>query len=133
MTTPQPHRPPKTPNPVGDHPAAPPDAAETLTALDWHAYACQCDQHGTTGCPHPATHTVHIHAIDTCDRPEYGHHGNRIQLRCTECLHRLRTEIRQRLHRIAWARPACQTCGAPLTTVTDIIRAATPLPRRGRP
>lgn len=130
MTTPQHPEATNPALPVRDQLSEAQRALETLTALDWGTYRCQCE-HGHT-CDAPATHIVHIHYIDRCNNPDADPYGNRIEIRCGTCLARLRTEIAESLARLTpWGRPACQGCGAPIAAVEDVIREVIPLSRSG--
>lgn len=112
--------------PVRDQLAAAQNAAETLSALNWDTYRCQC-VHGHT-CTETAGWVVHIHAIDACNQPGLDPCGNRVEIRCGSCVARLRTEVGEKLARLSpWGRPACQGCGAPIAAVSDVIRGVAQL------
>lgn len=95
---------------------------DLFEALDWNAYSCQCTQHRHP-CPNRATHIVHIHAISACDEPGLAD-GDRVELRCAECVLRLQAELHYRLMKLnTWGLCACATCGAPVVEVGDVVRA----------
>lgn len=99
-----------------------PDA--TLDALDWHTYTCQC----THGCRATATHVVHIHAVGRCDDLGLSPDGNRVELRCHTCTRLLAADVSRKLARLTrYGLPVCDTCGAPLAAVGDVIREVTDL------
>lgn len=95
---------------------------DTLIALDWINYQCQCPHHGDTGCHQPARYTLAIHAINTCNQPDLDHFGNRIEIRCAECTTRLWANIRATLGMFT-GRWECGSCGAPLVDVFDVLRS----------
>jgi hypothetical protein len=94
--------------------------AETLTALDWTSYACQCPAHD---CTDRAAFVVRVHAISACTRSGLDPGGNRVELRCVACVRRLQAEVRAGLRQLNWhGRASCDTCGAPLVAVGDVVR-----------
>lgn len=108
--------------PVRDQLAAAQRAAETLSALNWDTYSCQC-VHGHI-CGNRAEFVVHIHALDRCNTPGLDPFGNRVEIRCGVCVARLRTEVGEKLALLApWGRPACSGCGAPVSAVGDVVRS----------
>lgn len=99
-----------------------PSDLEALIPLDWQTVSCQCTQHRHP-CKNYATHVVHIHAISACNEPGL-HHGNRVEIRCYECVLRLQAEVGYRLMKLnTWGLCACATCGAPVAEVGDVVRA----------
>lgn len=91
-------------------------------ALDWHQYACQCSQHRTP-CPNRATHVVEIHALHRCNDPGLNPFGNRVELRCFECVMRLTAEVGVKLeYANQFGIGQCDSCGAPVTVVGDVVR-----------
>lgn len=112
--------------PVRDQLSEAQRVAETLAALDWGTYRCQCRH--KHACDNPAAYIVHIHCIDNCNNPDADPFGNRIEIRCSTCLAALRTDIAAKLYQLKpWGRPACAGCGAPIAEITDVIRDVTPL------
>jgi hypothetical protein len=94
--------------------------AEALTALDWTSYACQCPAHA---CRDRAAFVVRVHAISDCNRVGLDPGGNRVELRCTACVRRLQAEVRAGLRQLnRYGRASCDTCGAPLVAVGDVVR-----------
>lgn len=107
--------------PVRDQLSEAQRVAETLAALDWGTYRCQCRH--KHACDNPAAYIVHIHCIDHCNSPDADPFGNRIEIRCSTCLAGLRTDVATKLHRLKpWGRPACEGCGAPISEIDDVIR-----------
>lgn len=113
--------------PVRDQLSEAQRVAETLAALDWGTYRCQCRH--KHACDNPAAYIVHIHCIDNCNNPDADPFGNRIEIRCSTCLVTLRTDIAAKLRQLKpWGQPACAGCGgAPIAEITDVIRDVTPL------
>ncbi len=95
---------------------------------DWHTIQCQCPH----GCTRPAHYTLALHALHQCNDPALGPFGNRIELYCQRCLHNLHDVIEIKLARIPrdGPRPECETCGAPVQTVGDVLRSVRPLQQR---
>lgn len=93
---------------------------EAIAPLDWTTYACNCPQHP---CGNRATHIVEIHNLHRCN--DHGlKFGNRVELRCTECLLRLIAEVGYRLDKAnQFGIGQCGSCGAPMATVTDVVRS----------
>ncbi|ABL03952.1 hypothetical protein OSH39_22445 [Mycobacterium ulcerans] len=90
-----------------------------LVALDWQTLTCQSD----AGCTNRATHVVHTHALDHCNRPNLDPFGNVIDILCGDCLGRARAAALVRVNRLGRSSGAyCLTCGAPLSDPGDIIR-----------
>lgn len=100
---------------------------ETLTALDWNDYACQCPVCGP--CDNRATHIVEIHAIGRCNNPGLNDYGNRIEIRCYECVVRLFAYLTEQLQRLnsRYHYCECESCGAPIENPRDIVREVVPL------
>lgn len=93
---------------------------EILRALDWTGIACQCPEHE---CTNTAEHAVRIHALFRCHEAGLSN-GNRVELRCTDCVQALHVEVFYRLAEInRWTLPWHCTCGAPLSSVSDVIRS----------
>jgi hypothetical protein len=90
-------------------------------ALDWHQYACQCSQHSRTPCPNRATHVVEIHALHACNEPGLNPFGNRVEIRCFECVMRLTAEVGTQLA-TRFGVGECASCGAPVAVVGDVVR-----------
>lgn len=91
-----------------------------LEDLDWDVITCQ----SPTGCTNRATHIVHLHAVDACNHPDLDSSGNMIDILCVGCV----AEVAHTAHRQAvqfdrFLDPHCLTCGAPVTKLTDIVRA----------
>lgn len=90
-----------------------------LVALDWQTLTCQSD----AGCTNRATHVVHTHALDQCNRPNLDPFGNVIDILCGDCLGRARAAALVRVNRLGRSSGAyCLTCGAPVSDPGDIIR-----------
>lgn len=92
----------------------------TLDNLDWDVITCQ----SPAGCGNQATHIVHLHAVDACNHPDLDSSGDLIDILCVGCL----ADVAHRAHRQAvqfdrYLDPYCLTCGAPVTKLTDIVRA----------
>ena len=101
--------------------------AELLEPLDWTVYACQCPVCAGK-CPNRATHVVAIHALENCNGPDLDPFGNRIQIRCYECTLKLQRHVAHRLAALAMDGPlACPGCGAPVASVSDIVRSVSEL------
>lgn len=95
---------------------------DAIAHLDWNTIACQCPSHRTP-CNARATHLVRIHALHACNQPGL-YYGNRVELRCYECLLRLIAEVSYRLDKLRqWGIPCCSSCGAPMVTVGDVVRS----------
>lgn len=92
----------------------------SIAHLDFTEYACSCPCHP---CTNRATHAVHIHALHRCNQAGLAY-GNRVELRCYECVLKLWAEIHYRLKKARkWGVGECETCGAPIVHAADIIRA----------
>ncbi|WP_094359947.1 hypothetical protein [Mycobacterium marinum] len=112
--------------PIRDHLSEAQHTVETLAALDWGTYQCQCE-HGHK-CTNRATVVVYRHAINACNQPGLDQFGNYVEIRCGECLNKKRAEIAEKLARFKpWGFPPCEGCGAPLATVGDVIRGVVTL------
>ncbi|RFZ15041.1 hypothetical protein VIMS_02471 [Mycobacterium marinum] len=112
--------------PIRNHLSESQHAVETLAALDWGTYQCQCEHHHK--CAERAVVVVYIHAIDNCNLPGLDPFGNRVEIRCGPCLQKLRAHVAESLERLKpFGRPACEGCGAPLATVGDVIRGVVTL------
>lgn len=95
---------------------------DAIKHLDFHEIRCQCTQH-VHACPNRATHLVHIHALNACNEPGLSY-GNRVELRCRECVLRLIAEVGYRLDKAnQWGIAYCATCQAPMVTVGDVVRS----------
>ena len=95
----------------------------TLQALDWTDYRCACAHH-RDGCTNRAGYVVSIHAVHHCNDAGLDPFGNRIEIRCAECVQRLHVHVRDSLARLdPWGSPPCQSCGAPITRVSDVVRS----------
>lgn len=127
MTTLHPHTAPNASDPVHTVEPASADAENTiegLEPLDWREYRCQCAHHGSDGCDQRARWILTIHAISRCDDPGLDPDGNRIEIRCMKCVERLRSHIKHSLTQINQrGRAYCDTCGAPLVEVEDVLRS----------
>src|ERR1700760_4538302 len=90
-----------------------------LAALDWHEITCKSE----TACRNPATHIVHLHAVDECNQQHLDSSGNFIDILCARCFSATAVDI---LGKVDWfrrfPRPSCLTCGAPVAELTDIVR-----------
>lgn len=94
---------------------------DLFQALDWTTSGCNCPCH-PHGCGNRATHVVEIHALHRCNEPGLTF-GNRVELRCVECLLRLQAEVHFRLKELSrWGVGECGSCGAPVTRMTDVVR-----------
>lgn len=117
--------PPGDPNaafPVRDRLSDTPQASETLSALDWTDYRCACTHH-PGGCSNRAGYVVSVHAIHRCSTAGLDPFGNQVEIRCAECVQRLHATVRDSLNRLLpWGSPPCQSCGAPITRVSDVVR-----------
>jgi hypothetical protein len=88
-----------------------------LSALNWSPL-CGCTRHG--GCTRPATHIVRVHAIGSCGRDA---DGNYVFLRCVTCVSQMRAEIARSLEELNRRFiPQCDSCGAPMVRVSDVVR-----------
>lgn len=97
---------------------AAPEAA--LTALDF-APTCQCPVHP---CTSVASFVVERHALHRCDEGDLTVDGNRVELLCSGCVSRLRVVVAGQLARFRVpGRYACETCGAPVAEVGDVVRS----------
>jgi len=90
-----------------------------LRQHDWHTIRCQCPVHP---CDKRALFSVAIHQIDRCnDRGLL--HGDRIELRCDDCLLRLYRHVGESLRRVSrYGVARCGTCGSPIVIVADVVR-----------
>jgi hypothetical protein len=96
------------------------NAAETLPALNWSPL-CGCVRHG--GCTRVATHIVRVHAIGSCGQDGRDADGNRVLLRCAVCISTMRAEIARSLEELNRRFiPQCESCGAPMVRVSDVVR-----------
>lgn len=92
---------------------------DTLAALDWRDVTCQ----SKAGCTNRATHIVHLHAVDKCNRPHADPFGNFIEIVCIACLWRAEAEALLQVGKLRrHADASCLTCGAPVTELSDIMR-----------
>jgi len=89
-----------------------------LEELDWDKYGCQCPVHN---CENKASFSVKIHALHDCDKPWLAD-GNRVEFRCVDCLKGLITHVAKSLRRVRRYLPSCETCGAPLAEIADVVR-----------
>jgi NAD-dependent SIR2 family protein deacetylase len=70
-----------------------------------------------------ATHVVRVHAISTCDQDGRDADGNYCWLRCAVCLSQMRAEIARSLEELNRRFiPQCESCGAPMVRVSDVVR-----------
>jgi hypothetical protein len=101
-----------------------PDIA-AIIHLDFLDYGCQCPAHPNhQPCPNTAVYTVTLHNVGNCNEPGLTF-GNRVELRCPDCTHKLQTDIQCRLAALNAAtnhRLQCDGCGAPMTELRDILR-----------
>ncbi len=92
---------------------------DTLVSLDWYDIKCQSD----LGCSNPATHVVHVHAVDECHNPNLDPSGNLVGILCVICTD---TIVRQVQQRVGWLtrHPGvfCLTCGAQVRETNDVLR-----------
>ena len=94
---------------------------EILEALDWSEIQCQCAHHHKA-CPNRATHVVHVHALHACNEPGL-QFGNRVELRCYECLLKLQAEVHFRVKRLCqWGIGECDSRSAPVADMRDVVR-----------
>jgi hypothetical protein len=101
-----------------DH-AAGAEMSATLAALDWHDFTCQSN----SGCTNRATHVVHRHAVDECDRPNADPFGNFVDILCIGCVRTVKADALQQVSRYARFPGAyCLTCGGPLNKLNHIMR-----------
>jgi hypothetical protein len=106
--------------PARDTTKAPTPATEALRALEWSPL-CQCTRHG--GCTRPATHIVRVHAIGSCGQDGRDADGNYCWLRCAVCLSQMRAEVARSLEELNRRFiPQCESCGAPMVRVSDVVR-----------
>jgi hypothetical protein len=103
------------------------ETSATLAALDWNEITCQ----SPAGCTSRATHIVHRHAVDGCNRPNVDPFGNIIDILCIGCVHVLKTEILRHIDRISSHRSDvyCLTCGTPVHKLSYVIRKVGRLPQ----
>jgi hypothetical protein len=95
-------------------------ATEALRALEWSPL-CGCTHHG--GCTRPATHIVRVHAIGSCGQDGRDADGNYCWLRCAVCLSQMRAEVARSLEELNRRFiPQCESCGAPMVRVSDVVR-----------
>ena len=86
---------------------------------DWQAISCQCPVHR---CVNRARFRAHIHAIDRCNAAGLLY-GDRVELRCDQCVLRLYAYVGASLRRInSRGLASCSTCQSPLATVSDVVR-----------
>src|SRR5258708_10515964 len=95
---------------------------------------CSCDSevcsHGRGHrCGQPAAAMMTIHVIHGCNRSDSSENGNRTGPVCQPCLNRIRAAAEQELTEMIprGFRSMCLTCGAPIRTVSDLIRDVRPL------
>lgn len=77
---------------------------------------------GAAGCTNPATHVVHVHAVDACNHPDLDSSGNMSDILCVGCV----AAVAHQAHRQAvrfdrFLDPFC------LTWISRSVRAAVPL------
>ncbi|OBJ80790.1 hypothetical protein [Mycobacterium sp. 1245852.3] len=95
------------------------DVADILAQLDWHDLSCQADG----GCTSRATHVVHRHAVDGCNRPGADPLGNIVGIVCTCCLRDLQIEVLRQVDQIRSSPHAyCLTCGVPVRQLSHALR-----------
>jgi hypothetical protein len=100
---------------------------DQIAHLEWTDYACQCPCH-SGGCRNRATHTVAIHALHGCDGEGLDPFGNRVELRCVPCVMALQIEIGVGLGQVnRWGVGQCDSCGAPLAAIGDVLRSVSEL------
>lgn len=103
--------------------SVPVDDNTLLAVLDWSDYTCQWWR-----CNNTAVNEVHTHVIDSCNNDDVcDPFGNTIHLLCDTHTSRLKLAAARRLEKNAKRRRACCSCGAPVITITDIIRSVTRL------
>lgn len=97
------------------------DPMESLTALDF-AQTCECPKHP---CTSPATHVVQRHALHRCESEGLTADGNHLELLCGGCVNGLWAVVSAELGllRRKPGRFACETCGAPVAEVGDVVRS----------
>lgn len=112
--------------------------ARTLGHLDFTP-SCSCESHGICGhakgteCGDQAAVITTIHLVHQCTNPECDAAGNEIGPMCAACLDRVTAVVTDTVRR--WASAArriggvavCNTCGAPVMAVSDIIRDVRPI------
>ena len=100
------------------------EVPDTLSNLDWHDITCQSD----LGCKNPATHIVHLHAVDECDDPDLDSSGTLIGILCIGCVQTLSMQVQQR---VGWLNKHpgvyCLTCGDEVREINDVLRCVSPL------
>lgn len=95
---------------------------DAIKHLDFHEIRCQCEQH-LHACPNRASHMVRIHNLHNCNEPGL-QYGNRVELRCYECVLRLIAEVSYRLDKLCrFGIVECASCGSPMVTVGDVVRS----------
>lgn len=101
---------------------------EALAALDWNDYDCQCSARGCH-CHNRATHVVEIHKLHACNDSGLNDYGNRVELRCYQCVVGLLALVADRLRLVGRAPGPveCDTCRAPLRNIRDVVRDIVPL------
>jgi hypothetical protein len=93
--------------------------SDALAALDWLEITCQSE----AGCTNRATHIVHRHAVDQCNRPNLDPSGNVVEILCIGCVRRLKAQVLQQVDRINRCPGGyCLTCGAPVHKLSDVMR-----------
>ena len=86
---------------------------------DWQEISCQCPVHR---CANRARFRVHIHAIDRCNDAGLLH-GDRVELRCDQCVIGLYAYVGASLRRLnSRGLASCSTCQSPLARVSDVVR-----------
>lgn len=104
---------------------------DALKDLDWQQVSCQCEQDGCKaagGCDRPAAMRIAFHALDHCNEQasqggELDPFGNYVLLFCEPCLNLLMSKTDSVLKALnRYGRKFCQSCGAPATEISDVVR-----------
>ncbi len=106
--------------------------AEIAGRVDTSPITCQCiigcSGH-PAGCWRPAEVTFEVHLLGQCNGPDANPDGNRVELMCMPCAARMWAGVSSMVakmlmaaHRVGGRAPQCATCGAKVTTTTDVIR-----------
>lgn len=103
---------------------------DDLAAWDWTEYQCQCSHHAQE-CTPVAQFKVAIHGLAACNEPGLDPDGNRIEIRCAECVNKMLSAVSSKLRalkkRTNWGLMQCTTCGSPVNQLGDIVRWVRPL------
>lgn len=101
--------------------------AAELDGAHWGDKGITC-QSTRRRCKRPATVQMEIHLFRACNSPEANALGNRVELLCAECAAALRAftakfvDYMNRRAQALGTVTVCDTCGAPMAQVSDLIR-----------